>query len=361
MTLRLIEGDFYMTATAQHENLLTWGILGSGGIARKLAGAINASAKGTLLAVGSRAQESADRFGEEFNVPRRYASYDELLADKDVQAVYISLPNHLHAEWAIRSADAGKQILCEKPLTVNAAEAEHLIEVIRARNVLFMEAFQYRCHPMMARICDLIREGAIGTVKIIQASFQYNLGPKYENIRLSNPAAGGGIMDVGCYTLALARLVAGAAVGQPFSEPLELKGCAAIGEISRVDEQATAALKFPGDIVAYLACGTQCHGDRAVRIFGSGGMIDVPMLWIPSEKDNKIILHRTGSESTEIIADGHAGAYTVEADLFTDAYHAGLKEAANPAMTWADSIGNMRALDRWRESVGLVFDVENRQ
>jgi predicted dehydrogenase len=350
-----------MTATPQHENQLTWGILGTGGIAKILARAINASTKGTLLAVGSRTQESADRFGDEFNVPRRYASYEELLADADVQAVYISLPNHLHAEWAIRCAEAGKQILCEKPLTVNAAEAEHVIDVIRSRDVLFMEAFQYRCHPIMSRICDLIRDKAIGDVKIIQASFQYNLGPKYENIRLSNPAAGGGIMDVGCYTLALARLAAGAAIGQPFSEPLELKGCAAIGEISRVDEQATAALKFPGDIVAYLACGTQVHGDRAVRIFGSGGMIEVPALWIPAEKGNKILLHRSGSEAAEIVADGHAGAYTVEADLFTDAYHAGLKEAASPAMTWADSIGNMRALDLWRDSVGLVFDVEKQE
>jgi predicted dehydrogenase len=348
-----------MTASPQHSNTLTWGILGTGGIAKILARAINASAKSTLLAVGSRAQESADRFGAEFDIPRRYATYDELLADREVQAVYISLPNHLHAEWAIKSAQAGKQILCEKPLTVNAGEAEHLIKVIRSSNVLFMEAFQYRCHPIMTRICDLIRAGEIGEVRIIQASFQYNLGPKYENIRLSNPAAGGGIMDVGCYTMALVRLVAGAAIGQPFAEPTELKGCAVIGEVSRVDEAATAALKFPGDIVAYIACGTQVQGDRTVRIFGTKGLIEVPSLWIPSETGNRILLHKAGaSEVQEIVADGHAGAYTVEADLFADTLAAGLKEARNPAMTWEDSLGNMRALDRWRQEVGLVFDVE---
>jgi predicted dehydrogenase len=347
-----------MTVSPQHENRLAWGILGSGGIAKTLARAINASAKSTLLAVGSRAQESADRFGDEFSIPRRYASYDALLADPDVQAVYISLPNHLHAEWAIRCAQAGKQILCEKPLTVNAAEAERVIKVMQAGDVLFIEAFQYRCHPIMARICDLIRAGEIGDVRIIQASFQYNLGPKYENIRLSNPAAGGGIMDVGCYTMALARLVAGAAIGASFSEPLELKGCAVIGEVSRVDEQATAALKFPGDIVAYLACGTQVHGDRTVRIFGTRGMMEILGLWIPAEKGNKIVLHKSGAEPAEILVDGHAGAYTVEVDLFADCLAAGLKEAPSPAMTWADSIGNMQALDRWRAEVGLVFDVE---
>lgn len=335
---------------------LTWGILGTGGIARKLADAINASEKGTLLAVGSRSQESADAFGEQYKVPRRYSSYQALLDDPEVRAVYISLPNHLHAEWTVKSAQAGKQILCEKPFTVNAAEAERTLATIRPHNVLFMEAFQYRCHPIMAKICELVREKAIGDLKMIHASFQYNLGPRYENIRLSNPAAGGGIMDVGCYTLAFARLVAGAAVGESFAEPIELKGCGVIGEVSRVDEQATAALKFPGGIVAYLACGTQLQFDASVRLFGSAGSITIPNLWIPPAKDNKILLQR--SETEEILAEGHSGPYTVEADLFADCVAKGLQEAPTPAMTREDSIGNMRALDRWRREIGLVFDLE---
>ncbi len=338
---------------------LGWGILGTGNIARTLAKAINASAKSRLIGVGSRTQESAEKFGTEFDIPNRYGSYEALLADPEVQAVYISLPNHLHAEWAIRCARAGKQILCEKPLTVNAAEAEQVIAVIRETGVLMMEAFQYRCHPIMARICELIREGAIGDLKLIHASFQYNLGPRYENIRLSNPAAGGGIMDVGCYTLAFARLVAGAAVGEPFAEPIELKGCATIGDVSRVDEQATAALKFPGGIVATLACGTQAHFDATVRLFGSAGAMTLPNLWIPPAQGNKIVLNRAGaSEPEEIIVEGHSGPYTVEADLFADAVAQGRHEAETPAMTLADSLGNMRALDRWRHEVGLVFDVE---
>ncbi len=339
---------------------LKWGILGTGNIAKTLALAINASKTGHLLAVGSRSQESADKFGAEHNIERRYDSYDKVLSDPDVQAVYISLPNHLHKEWAIKCAQAGKHILCEKPFTVSLAEAEEALNAIRGTGVFLMEAFQYRCHPIMAKTCELIQSGAIGTVKIIQASFQYNLGPKYENIRLSNPAAGGGIMDVGCYTLAFVRLVAGAAIGKPFSEPDELKGVGFIGPISRVDEQATAALKFPGDIVAYLACGTQMYGDRAAVIFGTEGKLVLPNPWIPAENNNKILLHKPGENAPqEFIADADGrGPYTIEADLLAQCVQEGKTEPDTPALTWQDSLGNMRALDMWRKEIGLVFDVE---
>ena len=339
---------------------LAWGILGTGNIAKTLARAINASESGTLFAVGSRTQESADRFGQEFGAERRYDSYDKLLADPNAQAVYISLPNHLHKEWAIKAAQAGKHILCEKPLTVNAEEAEVMIAAVRACGVFMMEAFQYRCHPIMRVVHDLITQGQIGDVKLIHASFQYNLGPKYENIRLSNPAAGGGIMDVGCYTMAFARLAAGAGVGKPFSEPLELKGTAAIGPISRVDEQAAATLKFPGDIVAYLACGTQLYGDRAATVFGTTGKIVIPNPWIPSETGNKILLYKTGEDSPhEFVADAEGrGPYTLEADLLARYVAEGQTQAHSPALSWEDSLGNMRALDMWRKEVGLVFDVE---
>jgi predicted dehydrogenase len=339
---------------------LKWGILGTGNIAKTLARAINASHSGKLLAVGSRSQESADTFGAEFNVERRYDRYEKLLADPDVQAIYISLPNHLHKEWAIKSAQAGKHVMCEKPLTVNLAEAEELFAAVGSTGVFFMEAFQYRCHPMMAKVQELIQNGEIGDVKLIHASFQYNLGPKYENIRLSNPAAGGGIMDVGCYTMAFARLAAGAGVGKPFSEPTELKGTAAIGPISRVDEQAAAALKFPGDIVAYLACGTQLYGDRAAAVFGTTGKIVVPNPWIPSETGNKVLLYKAGTaDPQEFVTDAEArGPYTVEADLLAQCVANKQTQAETPALTWEDSLGNMRALDMWRKEVGLVFDVE---
>ncbi|MBI3923079.1 MAG: aldo/keto reductase [Armatimonadetes bacterium] len=336
---------------------LGWGILGTGGIARAFAKAVNESSAGKLIGVGSRTQDTADNFGEEYGIPHRYRCYDALLEDGEVAAVYISLPNHLHAEWTIKGAQAGKHILCEKPLTVNQAQAMAVIAAVRYHEVFMMEAFMYRCHPQTARLQELIRDGVIGEVRLLQANFSYNLGPKYDNIRLQNEAAGGGIMDVGCYTASIARLIAGAALGQEVAEPIEVKGCAHLGAVSRVDEQATAALKFPGGIVANLATGCQVGVDSTLRIWGSAGSIVVPNPWFPGKGENKILVNRSGAEQPEeIVVRADYGLYSIEAD--TVARHLNSKQAPSPCMTWADTLGNMQTLDLWRKSVGLQFDEE---
>jgi predicted dehydrogenase len=330
---------------------LHWGILGTGMIARRLAAAIPASATGSLVAVGSRSQATADKFGDEFKVPHRHGSYEALLADRDVEAVYISLPNHLHAEWTVRCAEAGKHILCEKPFTVNHAEAMAVIEAVREHDVFLMEAFMYRCHPQTARLVELLRSGVIGEVRVIQAHFSYNLGQKLDNIRLQNAAAGGAIMDIGCYCLSLARLIAG-------GEPTEIKGTAYIGAASRVDEYATAVLKFPGPILANLTCGNQVNTDSTLRVWGSNGHILVPHPWFPGpDADSaRIIVNRDGEASETISVPGGSGLYSIEVD--TVARHLKERQAPAPCMTWDDTIQNMRALDLWRREVGLVFDAE---
>ncbi len=329
---------------------LRWGIMGTGNIARTFAKGVRGSATGRLVAIGSRTQEAADTFGAEFEAANRHGSYAALVADPEVDAIYISLPNHLHAEWTIRCAEAGKHILCEKPFTVNHAEALPVIEAVRKHDVFLMEAFMYRCHPQTLRLKELIEAKTIGDVRLIQSSFSYNMGPKYENIRLSNPAAGGGIMDVGCYTVSMARLIAG-------SEPEVVTGVAHIGAISRVDEQATASLKFPGGIVAALSTGTQVSVDNELRIWGSEGHIRVPNPWFPGEKDNRILVQRSGQKEPEtILVDAPHGLYSIEAD--TVAAHLAARQAPPPCMTWDDTLGNMATLDAWRKAVGLVFDVE---
>ncbi len=285
-----------------------------------------------------------------YGVERRYPSYDALLADPDVQAVYISLPNHLHAEWTIKCAQAGKHILCEKPFTTNRGEAMAVLEEVRRHDVFLMEAFMYRCHPQTARLKQLIDERVIGEVRLIQVSFSYNMGPQYDNIRLSNPAAGGGIMDVGCYTASMARLIAGA-------EPTTVTGTAYIGPISRVDERATASLLFPDGIVASLTCGTQVQVDQEVRIWGSEGSIRVPNPWFPAQGPNRILVQKTGETApTEVVVDGPNELYAIEVD--TVAAHLADHQAPSPCMTWADTLGNMATLDAWRRAVGLTFDVE---
>lgn len=339
---------------------MQWGILGTGRIAAVFAAALAQSSTGGLLAVASRSREKAEDFGARFDAPRRYGTYAELLADGGVEAVYISLPNHMHLQWTMRCAAAGKAILCEKPLATNAAEAMVAVEAARRHGVFLMEAFMYRCHPQTARLVRLVRDRAIGELRLIQAHFSYNMGPRYENIRLSNPAAGGGIMDVGCYTVSMCRLLAGAALGTDFADPVAVKGAGHVGAASRVDEWATAVLHFDGDIVANASCGTQVEVDPALRIWGSEGRIIVPNPWFPGRggEPGLISVRRSDRRRTwNIRVRSDAPLYTVEADVVAR-HRKKSRQAPPPCMTWADSIGNMRTLDAWRRELGLVFDRE---
>jgi predicted dehydrogenase len=239
---------------------LAWGIVGTGEIARTFAKGLAGSRTGRLVAVGSRSRESAEKFGERFNLARRHASYEALLADPDVRAVYISTPHPVHAEWAIRAAEAGKHILCEKPIGVNYAEAMAIVEAARRLDVFLMEAFMYRCHPQTQRLVGLIREGAIGEVRLIHATFSFHWPIPYnpESRLLANALAGGGILDVGGYPASMARLIAGAAAGKGFADPIEVTGSAHLGQTG-VDEWAVASLKFPGGVLAQLTTGVQVN------------------------------------------------------------------------------------------------------
>ena len=333
---------------------LAWGIISTGAIAKTFARGLAASGTGELIAVGSRTQEAADRFGDEFKVPRRYGSYEALLADPDVQAVYIAPPHPMHAEWAIKAAEAGKHILCEKPLTLNCAEAMAVIEAARRNGVFLMEAFMYRCHPQTAKLVELIREKAIGDVQVIRATFSFHAGYNPEGRLFANALGGGGILDVGCYCVSMSRLVAGVALGRDFAEPIEVRGFGHIGETG-VDEYAIGILKFPGDILAQVATGVRLNQENVVRIFGTEGSIFVPVPWTPKES-SKIIVNRHGEGPREISIEAGAGIYTIEAD--TVAANIERRQATSPAMTWDDTLGNMRTLDMWRAAIGLVYDVE---
>ena len=154
---------------------LKWGILGTGNIARKFARALVETSSAELYSIGSRTGETARGFAEKFGAAHSHASYKELLRDPSVQAVYISLPNHMHAEWTARAASAGKHVLCEKPFTINESEARGTLETVKESRVFFMEAFMYRCHPQTKKIVDLIKDGAVGEVRLIQAAFAHGL------------------------------------------------------------------------------------------------------------------------------------------------------------------------------------------
>ena len=337
---------------------LSWGILATGHIAGVFARGIAASQSGQLVAVASRDQATADRFARELGVPRAHGSYAALLADRAVQAVYIATTHPQHAEWTIRAVEAGKHVLCEKPLTVDHASAVRVAGAARARGVLLMEAFMYRCHPQTARIVELVGGGAIGRVGLVQATFGFQRAFEAD-ARLWNKALGGGsILDVGGYPVSLARLIAGAADGRPFADPMSVTGAGLLHPKTGVDVYAAATLKFANGIVAQVACGIGLEQDNSARIYGNEGWLHVPVPWAPCRDGGTatMVLHRRGAAEPQEIRINAPPLFALEADTFAAALAAGQLEV--PQMTLADTLGNMAALDRWRAAVGIAYPHE---
>jgi len=341
-------------------NKIRWGILSTGAISRAFAAAVPNSTTGQLAAVASRDAGQAAKFAKEFKIPRSHGSYEALLADPDVQAVYISTPHPFHVEWVVKAAAAGKHILCEKPFALNHADAMTAIEAAREAGVFLMEAFMYRCHPQTAKLVEILRAGTIGDVRIIQATFSFQTGFNPTSRLFDNALGGGGILDVGCYPVSFSRLVAGVATGKDFADPLEIKG---VGHLCQtgVDEWAAAVLKFPGDIIAQVATGITLNQENVARIFGTKGSIIIPNPWISNRQaadTGKLIVNRQGAAPEEITIPVTVTSYTLEVDVVGRAILAGNVEAPTPAMTWADTLSNLRTLDRWRQSIGLTYEAE---
>ncbi|MEI6232282.1 MAG: Gfo/Idh/MocA family oxidoreductase [Planctomycetota bacterium] len=334
---------------------LKWGILGTGKIAKTFSQGLKGSATGELVAVGSRTRESAEAFGAETVAQTCHASYEALLADPEVECVYISLPHTYHVEWSIRAAHAGKHILCEKPMALNHAEAEAVFSAVRANDVFFMEAFMYRCHPQTHRLAELVRTKVIGDTRSIDAVFSFTVPYDPTSRLLSNELAGGGILDVGCYTTSLSNLLAGAANGKDFLEPLELKALGHLGKTG-VDEYTSAVAKYPGDIIARMTTGVQLDQQNSVWIYGTEGSIFVPEPWKPSELGgtSKIVVNKRGQAPVDVLIENPKHLYALEAD----AVAASISRRECPFMSWADSLVNLRTMDRWRNEIGLVYDIE---
>lgn len=337
---------------------LAWGIIGTGAIAGRFAAAVNKSQKGELTGVASRSQQKAEEFGEKFNVPNRYGSYEQMLEDEKIQAVYISTPHPMHPEWTIKCAEAGKHILCEKPIALNRAGAMAAIESARRNDVFLMEAFMYRCSPQTKKLVELLKDKTIGDVKLIQATFSFHANVPVDHRLLNNELGGGGILDVGCYAVSMSRLVAGIAMGEQVATPVEVKGFGKLHEETGADQYAVGILKFSDDLFAQVATGVQLNQDNSVRIYGTEGNIVLHSPWIPAveEGETKIIVTRNGAQPEEVSVTADKWLYEIEAD--TVAENIVNRQAPYPAMTWEDTLGNMTTLDMWREAIGLVYNAE---
>ncbi|WP_338040122.1 aldo/keto reductase [Paramicrobacterium fandaimingii] len=334
-----------------------WGIIGPGNIAHRFAEQLTNSCTGTLTAVASRTIGRAEEFAAEFETGeapiRAYGSYAELYADPTVDAVYIATVHTEHVRLAIQAVEAGKHVICEKPLAVNHAGVMTLVEAARRAGVYLAEGFMYRFHPQVDRLVQLIADGAVGDVQHVDSAFSF-AADLPDDSRLKNPnLAGGGILDVGGYPLSAARLVAGAATGAPFADPTELTAKGTIGHTG-VDEWASASLEFASGITAHVTCGIGLHEPSSLVVYGSAGRITVRSPWLPSvDAPSSIDVERVG-ESPQRIDFEPAFSYARQADALAEFADAG----QSPRMSWADSLGNARALDRWRAAIGLEYPFE---
>ncbi len=341
------------------ETSIRWGIIGPGRIAQTFADGIAHSRSGKLVAIASRNPEKPG-LGDGFPGARIVNGYEALLADKDIDAVYIATPHTGHAEWAIKAIRAGKHVLVEKPIALSAFDAEAIYYEARKAGVFAGEAFMYRVHPQTAKLIELVKSGAIGDLRIIRTSFGFNMGKVNPEHRLfANGMAGGGILDVGGYPVSMARLIAGAVEGKPFLDPDKVSGVGHLGQTG-VDEWASAVLKFPNDIIAEVSCSIMANQDNTLRIIGSDGRIEVKDFWFASGHKGGVgkIDVIKGSETQTIEVKEDRWLYSFEVDAAGDAIRAGHKEFAYPGISWADSIGNLKVLDQWRASIGLEYGVE---
>jgi len=330
---------------------LRWGILGTGRIVRQFIAALAESGSGTAVASGSRNAESAALFQKDFGHVRCHASYRALIDDPDLDAIYVATPHPFHLEWATAALNQKIPVLCEKPLAMNFAEAQAMVDAARTNQCALTEAFRYRFHPQTHKLCELLGSDIIGTIRQIHASFCFSAPPDPTS-RVFDPNLGASaILDVGCYSMSMVRLLAGAIRGKEFENPVHMQGMTAlIPDFGHVDRSAIANLRFPGGILAQIRCGVGSMARNSVEIEGSEGRIEISTPWSCSPAGEPAAIHiykSDRSETVEVVSPWSAMAH--EASAFADLVHSGALESR--WMRWEDSLGNLAAMDAWRTAV----------
>jgi len=337
-----------------------WGILGSGGIASQFLDGSIASGTGRVTALGTRARGKPD-LEERFAGLEIHEGYENLLADPAIDAVYVATPHAFHAEWAIRAAQCGKHVLCEKPLAMNAAEAEAMFDAARRANVFMAEAFMYRLHPLTSAILQFLDEGRLGEVRMIKSSFGFAVPGFHPRHRLFDKELGGGaILDLGGYPMSMARLIAGHGSGAPL-EPSALQGFMRNGP-TEVDEIASALVAFPNGVIADLSCSLALWQDNILQILGTCGRLEVDSFWFGSGKTGGTARMRFVSNAGEmqtIEVEEQRNLYSFQFEAVNQAIMERRTRLAYPGMNEADTIGNMQALDWWlREAQRVSPDIK---
>jgi predicted dehydrogenase len=309
-----------------------WGIISTADINRKVIPGAHASPKVDLVGVASRDQARADEYAKTWKIPRAYGTYEALLADPEIEAVYISLPNTLHCEWSIKAMEAGKHVLCEKPLSRHPAEVAAAFDAAERTDRLLSEAFMYRHNPQTKRAKQLVADGAIGELRLVRSVFSYSLYDT-DNIRLRTDVEGGALMDVGCYNVSGSRLFGG--------EPERVYGEAWFGP-SGTDWVFGGTLRFPGDVIALFDCGTALPNRDELEAIGSEGSIFLDDPWHCTSP--VIELRRDGE--VERIEVERADSYRLELENLSDA----IRGEGELLLARDDAMAQARTLEALHES-----------
>jgi predicted dehydrogenase len=312
--------------------VLNWGILCTSLVGRlAVLPAIQHSRNGRLAAVASRSLDRARQEAEQFSIPRAYGSYAALLADPEVEAVYVPLPNSLHLEWVLRAAEAGKHVLCEKPLALNATEVETMIAACQRKGVRLMEAFMYRFHPRSIRVKELVDSGALGPIQLIRSAFAF-LHRNPDDYRFKPEMGGGALLDVGGYAVSAARWLIGA-------EPIEVQASAQYGQASGVDETLGGLLRFPGGELALVSCSFRTALRQNYEVVGRDAALEVSLAFVPEGEESPLVLLR--DNQVELERFPRTDQYQLMVEHFADSVLEDQPLRFPPEEAWA----NARVLD----------------
>jgi D-xylose 1-dehydrogenase (NADP+, D-xylono-1,5-lactone-forming) len=316
------------------DKVLNWGLLSTARINRALIPPLQVSKRNALLAVASRSQENAEAYAKEQRIPRAYGSYDALLTDPDIDVIYNPLPNHLHAEWTIKAVEAGKHVLCEKPLALSVNEVEAIKSAAGKHGRVVAEAFMYRHHPKTLKAQEIVQSGSLGTLKLLRGSFTFLL-TREGDVRLNPGWGGGSLWDVGCYPISYARTVLG-------EEPLEVFGWQVTGPTG-IDETFVGQMKFRNDIIMQFDSSFVIPYHSFMEIIGSDGTLNIPTPFKPGANE-KLYLTRGGK--TETIKVRGRELYIGEVEDMADAILLG----KDPRVSLDDSRANVAVINALLES-----------
>ncbi|HEU5139237.1 MAG TPA: Gfo/Idh/MocA family oxidoreductase [Bacillales bacterium] len=329
-----------------------WGVLGNANIARKaLVPAIKAAENAELKGIASRNSDRAAEAAAEQGFEKHYGSYEALLADPEIDAVYIPLPNGLHAEWVKKAAEAGKHVLCEKPAALTADEATGMIEECGRHEVLFMEAFMYQFHPQHDRVKEIIADGEIGDVRVMRSQFSFGMKDP-ANVRLNRELGGGSLYDVGCYCIHAARHILG-------EEPSRVYAQAHLdADFDHVDMTTTGMLSFEKDVQLLFDCSFESFPQENYQVIGEKGSIEVVRPFRPDKnEDGKAHIYITSEDGTTREEPIPGDAYTLQVEHFSQC----VLDGAEPSYSGVQTIRNMRVIDACYESIRTGEVVELRK